>query len=673
MTPMRVCLVSREVAPFWGAGIGTYVAEMARAWAAAGHEVHILTAGNEAVRRYLSGEHGSPDPLPGIRVCVSEEVGPRAESAFQRHAWGVYRSLQAMHAQRAFDYIEFPDYWAEGMFALPAKRTLGAFPGAALGVRLHTPTRICRELNGEAWLDMELAALQCAEERAIRDADVVISPTAALLERVGTRDDQARAVVPYPFDAGALRAVTSGTGKRSSAGGSPEVLYFGRLERRKGVELIVAAGLRLLSEGVDVRLRFIGGDTRTGPSGTSMRNFLTSLVPQEHDARFAFEEPRTREQLASAVGECIASGGVCCFPSLWENFPNACIEAMAMGAPVVGSDAGGMAEIIDDRRSGILFKGGDAGELAAKLRTVLEDESLRRRIAAGAPARIAELCNPAEIVVGTIEAVRAVPRTEPPTQRPLDITILREQELGASNPLSGINAAPTEWVIFCESGVDLDPSPGTPIGDSLASALALNPEASVVVWLAQDGRGLHVPAGLEPELLLALAPGAIGACAVRRDAVRAIESLPDLPRDAQLTGTLCALAHGGLRGILIPEPLLRAAPRVIPDGTREAAQAQLAAHFAASPALSVAWRISVARFLVQHRAQLRETAAVCEQAASLSSQLLAAEQRIAALEEHLASLRYKLADRVNDAMKSAGVHGIAKAVVSRAKRGEGRP
>ena len=40
---MRICLVSRELAPFFGGGIGTYISHASRALAEAGHEVHILT------------------------------------------------------------------------------------------------------------------------------------------------------------------------------------------------------------------------------------------------------------------------------------------------------------------------------------------------------------------------------------------------------------------------------------------------------------------------------------------------------------------------------------------------------------------------------------------------------------------------------------------------------
>ena len=60
---MRVCLVSREVRPFVGGGIATYIAEMAGALTAAGHEVHVLTEPREGLR-----ERGAV-ALPGAAVA----------------------------------------------------------------------------------------------------------------------------------------------------------------------------------------------------------------------------------------------------------------------------------------------------------------------------------------------------------------------------------------------------------------------------------------------------------------------------------------------------------------------------------------------------------------------------------------------------------------------------
>ena len=70
---MRVCLVSPEVAPFHGWGVGAYTAQAARALAAAGHEVHVLTRGEASLRAELERPEAQR-LLPGVRFHVIEPL-----------------------------------------------------------------------------------------------------------------------------------------------------------------------------------------------------------------------------------------------------------------------------------------------------------------------------------------------------------------------------------------------------------------------------------------------------------------------------------------------------------------------------------------------------------------------------------------------------------------------
>ena len=72
-------------------------------------------------------------------------------------------------------------------------------------------------------------------------------------------------------------------------------------------------------------------------------------------------------------------------PSIW---PEACatvlMEGMASGKPIIASNAGGNPEIVDDNVSGLLVQPGDQLGLAHAIKAVAADESLRRRLSAGA-------------------------------------------------------------------------------------------------------------------------------------------------------------------------------------------------------------------------------------------------------------------------------------------------
>jgi glycosyltransferase involved in cell wall biosynthesis len=71
-------------------------------------------------------------------------------------------------------------------------------------------------------------------------------------------------------------------------------------------------------------------------------------------------------------------------PSLWyENSPNVILEAFAHHIPVIASDLGGMAELVNEGENGLLFKPGDPDSLAGQLRRLLEDPRLLPKLRTG--------------------------------------------------------------------------------------------------------------------------------------------------------------------------------------------------------------------------------------------------------------------------------------------------
>ncbi|MFO0831366.1 MAG: glycosyltransferase [Phycisphaerales bacterium] len=416
---MRICLVSREFPGFVSGGIGTYVAEAARAWTRCGHEVHVLTEGDAHL-----AEKGAK-ACPGVhfhRVLLDAGISPSLRfDAFptwhMRYNMASSEILSTLHARHAFDYIEFPDYWGEGYFPLLAKRTRGAYAETVLSVRLHSPSRMAWELNRMYHAPSELQHLHHMEVTAMQHADALLSPSTSLLKTVQQQlgrcpsGHRVEEVLPYPLDPAPLDEVAARAREGAPAPGSapqaPEVLYFGRLEHRKGVIQLVHAARHLLDKGVLARFRFIGGDTQSGPFGRSMREHLDRLARGLPEGAVVFEHSRPREQLAAAI----AHATVCCFPSIWENFPNVCMEAMAQRSVVVGSRDGGMSQMIEHGRTGYLVAGADVADLARTLEQALALPAAdRAAMGEAARASILRLCDPRTVVERTVELVEETRR-----------------------------------------------------------------------------------------------------------------------------------------------------------------------------------------------------------------------------------------------------------------------
>ena len=385
--PMRICLVSKELAPFFGSGIGVYALEAARAWSACGHEVHVVTGDHPGMLGRVA------QVMPGVRVHAVDEVeGLGASLPEPRGAvlWPLvaYERLWRLHERERFEYVEFADFGGEGYFAVQGRRLLPGtprgLPGAVLGVRLHMPSELINHANRRAWLGRQRVYVGHMEREAIAGADVVFAPCRAVVGAmramgVEVLNTPSRPVVVShnPFVAVEReRPVSASAGDAEGDVGHADVVFVGRLERRKGPDVLVRAAVELLRARPGVRVRLIGGDTDTGPLDASVHEWVGSMIPPDLHGRIMLEGQMPREAAMAAM----ARASVVCFPAWWDNWPYAVLEAMSLGACVVASDSGGHPEMIEPGVTGLLFASGDDRALGDALGRALDDAALRAKL-----------------------------------------------------------------------------------------------------------------------------------------------------------------------------------------------------------------------------------------------------------------------------------------------------
>ena len=365
----RIAIVSRELYPFGGGGMGNYVAWTASALADVA-EVTVITTDRheEAYRELLAAGDPRVDPRLHFRFGADFEFRDQRTFYGYFHRWSatVHELLREAYPERGPDLIEFADYHGEGAVTLQARRTSDPWlAGTRVCVRLNSSSEMVLVLDGHLDDEPTMRRMYELERYSLRYADRIIHPGGDVLgayERYYGADAIAPAVrIPHVV------------GQRSAAPlaprgtGSPKrLLYMGRLERRKGLTALVAA-LRSL-ERDDWRLTILGGDTGTGPLGVSVRGQLEIAVAG--DERIEFAESVRRERVLEVVDE----HEVVVVPSLWECWPNVALEAFERGRPVLGTPVGGLAEMVVPGRSGLLAEGTDRAELATALERVLDGE-----------------------------------------------------------------------------------------------------------------------------------------------------------------------------------------------------------------------------------------------------------------------------------------------------------
>jgi len=148
------------------------------------------------------------------------------------------------------------------------------------------------------------------------------------------------------------------------------ILFVGYLHFSKGVGLLLLAFREVLKRAPTARL-VIAGD---GPMMGELREYHRSL--ELGDAVTFLGTVPQKE-----VNQWYQKSTFVVLPSIiYENSPLTVYEAMASGRAVVGTRIGGIPELVEDGKTGLLFERNDPSDLAAKLVTLLEDKDLAERM-----------------------------------------------------------------------------------------------------------------------------------------------------------------------------------------------------------------------------------------------------------------------------------------------------
>ena len=121
-----------------------------------------------------------------------------------------------------------------------------------------------------------------------------------------------------------------------------ELLFVGRLEPRKGVDVLLEAAVDVLSARPHLRLRLVGADTGYGSGGLRFEDWWNERVAGKPElmSRVIFEGELPDDELFQRL----ADADVFCAPSRYESFGLVAVEAMMMQLPVVAGASGGMAK-----------------------------------------------------------------------------------------------------------------------------------------------------------------------------------------------------------------------------------------------------------------------------------------------------------------------------------------
>jgi glycosyltransferase involved in cell wall biosynthesis len=358
---MRICLLSFDVAgPIRNGGIGTAFTALAEQLAADGHEVTIAfpSAGSETV------------PLAAWVEDYAAR-GIRFEPLFLRGSW-IIQALQAYRwlEARAFDVVHYHEWRGLGFFAAMARHCGLGLQRTALVCQLHSPTGWHRRFSdgfSTSELDAEISFM---ERRSAELADLVFSPSRYLLDWVRAEGWRLpEAVLSHPnLLPRRFRIAEPDPAPRPMGEPVEELVFFGRLEERKGLELFCAAVSRLARTGpLPARVSFLGKVGEVGGDGA-----LDWLVRRTADWPVPWQV-RNDLDVLGARDFLAQPGRLAVIASVAENSPYTVLECIAAGTPFVAAEVGGVAELVEPADRGSALFERSAAALAERLGAALRE------------------------------------------------------------------------------------------------------------------------------------------------------------------------------------------------------------------------------------------------------------------------------------------------------------
>lgn len=377
---MRIAFITNEYAgkTTFAGGLGQYVHRTAEALTDFGHEVEVFVpAGRDETVR--SGNV----LLHHLFRCTSIPY----RVAWKLCSWlreplyilgmneRIRRKFIERHAHSPFDIVQSHSVYAPTVTAL-----------RGMAVPVVTRASSYQRLWSDAYRRRRTPALRCRERmevRQMRASRRVYAPSRlvanALREHEGIEAD----VLEPPFFLEERTLDPSLREEMLQQG--PYVLFVGTLGRMKGIDILARSLETVFEQNTNVHAILAGADN--GCDGeTGWVHVQRRLQRYTDRIRYAGKVPHERLYPLMAAAAAVA------LPSRVDNLPNACMEAMALGGIVIGTDGASFEQLIDDGRTGYLVPRDDPEALAQALRTALQLSSAERRhIGKAAQARIDDM------------------------------------------------------------------------------------------------------------------------------------------------------------------------------------------------------------------------------------------------------------------------------------------
>jgi len=365
---LNILLVNRWYPPYSGfGGVAQYNYYLAHALVERGNFVRVISTRQSVdvpewqddngviVYRLLTKHHSRLRRIPilGYYLRVIEQY---------IYSHQVAEKIIELDRQAKADVVEFAEVNAEGFHYLhqPKHRPVV--------ILCHTPTFVLQKHYFSYEMNYDVRLISAMEKYCILNADQVTAPShdmARVISICFSKGTKTIQVVPNPLDTNLFSPPSRAVSKKNV-----KILHVGRMERVKGIEVLIKAIPEVLARVPSAQFIFAGDCSDEYKK--SLRKQLTNENVKNEQAIFMGSVGQ--DQIISLYQE----SDIAVVPTLnYESFSYTCAQAMACGLPLVASRVGGIPETVGSEGAAFLVEPGNPQELASAIITLCIDSSLR--------------------------------------------------------------------------------------------------------------------------------------------------------------------------------------------------------------------------------------------------------------------------------------------------------
>jgi glycosyltransferase involved in cell wall biosynthesis len=366
---MNILIVTPDITgPIRNGGIGTAFGALALSWAEEGYGVSVLYAlgsyaETESIKywkEYYQSKNIELIPLPSFLDFEIDASEVRARS------YRVYSWLKEHESK--YDMLIAPEWRADIYYALLSKHLGLSFKKLPMAIVTHSPTQWADEGNYAMPDNLDALDIHSMESAVVQWADILISPSHYMINWLETSNYQPtkkRRVIQNIL----LSLPNTETFPKNTVDKNEliELVFFGRLEARKGLELFLNAIKRLPSESKQKikSITFLGKKIASYHAEEKIEKALNP-----HQIKWKIIDHLDH---VGAQNYLSSHNRVAVIPSLVENSPYTVLECMGRKIPFIASDVGGIAELINGADRGHVLFAPNPSSLANRIEKQLTE------------------------------------------------------------------------------------------------------------------------------------------------------------------------------------------------------------------------------------------------------------------------------------------------------------